>query len=555
MTDCLLIATGLREPAERAAAAAGLAARIVASKEDCADRLGELRAQARRLGLETVAVHSGDWSRQAMPQFFELAALRLGARELRILSGPGPQGTVLTRARLRRRLAALPFEAAAALAVTGAEAARLAGPAGRRRPPRRAAPGGELAILALWRGLTPETPAGGAVTHVSGILSGFRRLGARVGLVTPYPPPDAVAAVVDDVELVAPPPPAERLTREIEGACLNRLERRAAGALAARLRPSLVYARHDGFLTSPADVAAGLGVPVVLEWNSSAVWVRANWHAQRRLKTAFNPLLAAMERNALRRASVIAAVSRHAGSMAVEAGAPADRVIVVPNGVDLEAIDGYAAADGAAADGAAAGETPGAPSPPRLGWVGWLSQWHGAEVLIEAMPRLDPAVTVLMIGDGPRREACEALAGRLAVADRIEWTGSLPHAEAVRRLAGCDVLVSPHVPFPDGRPFFGSPTKIFEYMALGKPIVASSLEQIGELLEDGRTARLVTPGDAGELAGAIGDVLAMPDRGRALGEAARRTAEAEHRWEQRARAILDPLGLTAPAAATVGAGR
>ena len=63
--------------------------------------------------------------------------------------------------------------------------------------------------------------------------------------------------------------------------------------------------------------------------------------------------------------------------------------------------------------------------------------------------------------------------------------------------ATSDVLVSPHVANADGTPFFGSPTKIFEYMGLGKPIVASDLNQIGEVIEHERSGLLCPPGDVG----------------------------------------------------------
>jgi glycosyltransferase involved in cell wall biosynthesis len=96
------------------------------------------------------------------------------------------------------------------------------------------------------------------------------------------------------------------------------------------------------------------------------------------------------------------------------------------------------------------------------------------------------------------------------------------------------------VPLAD-RPFFGSPVKIFEYMSLGRPIVASRIEQLDEVLDDGRTARLVTPGDAGELATAIQEVLRAPDRGASLGRAALEEARREHTWDRRAATILAAL--------------
>jgi glycosyltransferase involved in cell wall biosynthesis len=125
--------------------------------------------------------------------------------------------------------------------------------------------------------------------------------------------------------------------------------------------------------------------------------------------------------------------------------------------------------------------------------------------------------------------------------ERIEWTGELPHAEAIRRLSECDVLVSPHVPPDGGQPFFGSPTKLFEYMAIGRPIVASALEQLAEVLRDGQTARLVTPGDPTELADGIRGVLEDPDHALRLAAAARSEAEALHTWDARATTILERL--------------
>jgi glycosyltransferase involved in cell wall biosynthesis len=114
----------------------------------------------------------------------------------------------------------------------------------------------------------------------------------------------------------------------------------------------------------------------------------------------------------------------------------------------------------------------------------------------------------------------------------VMFTGPLPSDKVVEYLDACDVLVSPHIPMPDGSRFFGSPTKIFEYMAMGKGIVASRLEQLAEVLEHERTALLVTPGDVDELAGAILDLAVNPEKRGALGDAARRAAVERHSWSR-----------------------
>jgi glycosyltransferase involved in cell wall biosynthesis len=145
-----------------------------------------------------------------------------------------------------------------------------------------------------------------------------------------------------------------------------------------------------------------------------------------------------------------------------------------------------------------------------------------------------------MIGDGSLLSSCQRLAREIGVWARVEWTGAIPHREALQKLASCAVLASPHTPLPD-QEFFGSPTKIFEYMAIGRPIVASALGQLEEILDDGRTARLVQPGDPHALSDGIAEVLALPDRGASLGRAARAEANSRHTWDRRVRIILDQL--------------
>ena len=226
-----------------------------------------------------------------------------------------------------------------------------------------------------------------------------------------------------------------------------------------------------------------------------------------------------MERESLSRAVLVRSVSRRAAEMAVECGADPERVLVVPNAVDLANLP------------APVGPPPTAEAP-KIGWVGSFGPWHGAPILIEAMPLL-PTVRAVLIGEGAERSACMERAVTLGVNDRIEWTGALPHPEAVARLAGCRCarLSARSV----GRTaFFGSPTKIFEYMAVGRPIVASRLEQLEEVLDDGRTAVLVRPGSVDDFARGVRQILALPDRGHSVGVAARAEAEAHHTWDARA---------------------
>jgi glycosyltransferase involved in cell wall biosynthesis len=112
------------------------------------------------------------------------------------------------------------------------------------------------------------------------------------------------------------------------------------------------------------------------------------------------------------------------------------------------------------------------------------------------------------------------------------------HHQVAAYLDASDILVSPHVPLPDGRPFFGSPTKLFEYMAMGKAIVASRLDQLAEVLKHNDTALLVNPGDVKQLMDAI-LLLSQDKRLRnKLGTRAREVAIAQHTWRNNVARVL-----------------
>ena len=110
-------------------------------------------------------------------------------------------------------------------------------------------------------------------------------------------------------------------------------------------------------------------------------------------------------------------------------------------------------------------------------------------------------------------------------------------------LAACDILVSPHGRQADGGEFFGSPTKLYEYMAMGRPIVASAVGQIAEVLVDGESALLVPPDDPEALARAIVRLVDDTSLRARLGQTARRAAEESHTWRRNAERVLESLGV------------
>ena len=142
-----------------------------------------------------------------------------------------------------------------------------------------------------------------------------------------------------------------------------------------------------------------------------------------------------------------------------------------------------------------------------------------------------PELRVLIVGDGPLRPALEAAAG-----ERVVFAGSVPRHEAPAHIAAMDIAVAP---YPRLRDFHFSPLKLFEYMAVGRPVVASRYPDIAAVIEDERSGLLVEPGEVDELAAALLRLVRDPSLAARLGEEARRRAAGEHSWRRNAEAVVE----------------
>lgn len=139
-----------------------------------------------------------------------------------------------------------------------------------------------------------------------------------------------------------------------------------------------------------------------------------------------------------------------------------------------------------------------------VGYAGHLYPWKGADVLMSALAAV-PEVHGLIVGGHPAeadRARVEGLARSMGLESRVTFTGHVPPGDVATRLAAASILVLPNTASAISERYT-SPLKLFEYLAMGRPIVASDLPAIREVLTDGESALLVPPGDASALAGAI----------------------------------------------------
>ena len=176
-----------------------------------------------------------------------------------------------------------------------------------------------------------------------------------------------------------------------------------------------------------------------------------------------------------------------------------------------------------------------------VGFVGTFGPWHGVLTLAEAICLLpaDCRVRFLLVGAGRFREQVEHIIRQGGREQQTIFAGHVQHERVPALLDACDILLSPHVPLEDGSEFFGSPTKLFEYMAMGKGIVASRLGQIADVLADEQNALLIEPGSAQQLADAILRLMKSRELRERLGAAARRAAIERHTWKQNAQRVIN----------------
>jgi glycosyltransferase involved in cell wall biosynthesis len=298
-----------------------------------------------------------------------------------------------------------------------------------------------------------------------------------------------------------------------------------------------VYQRYSLNSYAGLRIARRHAVPLVVEYNGSEIWMSRHWG--RRL--THEPLSARIEQLNLSSADLIVVVSRAMGDEMVSRGIDPARVFVNPNGVDPDRYRPDVNGDPVRARYGLGRFTV-------IGFIGTFGPWHGAEVLarafvslIKADPSLARSVRLLLIGEGAAMPLVRRVLAEGEALELTAFTGLVPQEEGAAHLAACDVLVSPHVPNPDGTPFFGSPTKLFEYMAMGKGIVASDLDQLGEVLEHGRTAWLVPPAGVEALAGGLARLVADRELRETLGAEARRRVLARHTWHQHTKRTVDRL--------------
>ncbi|AMO37466.1 TIGR04063 family PEP-CTERM/XrtA system glycosyltransferase [Thauera humireducens] len=296
--------------------------------------------------------------------------------------------------------------------------------------------------------------------------------------------------------------------------------------LARELKPDVLHAHSPVLNAIPAiRVGKRLGIPVVYEirafWEDAAVDHGTTAEGSLRYRAT-----RAMETWALKRVDHAFTICEGLRADIVARGIPSAKITVIPNAVDIEGFQLSGDPD------VELRRQLGLEGCTTIGFVGSFYAYEGLDLLLDAFPALlqkRPDLRLLLVGGGPQEVNLKAQAQQLGIADKIVFTGRVPHSEVSRYYDQIDLLAYPRHSMRLTE--LVTPLKPLEAMAQGRLFVASDVGGHKELIRDGETGKLFRAGDPDALAGAVGDMLDHREQWPAMRAAGREFVEKVRNWK------------------------
>ena len=308
-------------------------------------------------------------------------------------------------------------------------------------------------------------------------------------------------------------------------------------------RPALLHTTtHYVNAMAVRAVAEACGIPWVYEVRGR---LADTWAATRGPAATASPRYAAFtarEAQAARAADAVVTLGEGMRQTLVTEGVDPERIVLAPNAVD-------ARFEAPPPSRATARNHLGLdPDGRYVGTVSSIVDYEGLDLLVRAAARLapeHPRLRLRIVGDGVALPGLRVLAHRLGIADICEFPGRVAREDAVWHHSALDVFCVPRRDLPVTRAV--TPMKSVEASALGRPVVASDLPALAELVEDGVTGELFRAEDLDAFVAALGRLLSRPEEAERLGRAGRDWALATRTWSSnvtRYRDLYTALGVT-----------
>ena len=363
----------------------------------------------------------------------------------------------------------------------------------------------------------------GMNVHIQELVAALERRGHEVRVIGPGRPSNEVENPGKSTTLT-------ELVRRVSPASLsdfaelgyNALELARLNSAVKSFRPDIVYERYNLFLLAGLWTSRAHGLPLILEVNSPLARERSEYG-----RLTWKRLAKHLEGRVWRAADAVLPVTHVLAEEIFEAGVKADRVHVMPNGVDLRNFS-------SSLDGGEVRRKLGLVDEVVMGFTGFIRPWHGLDRILDliAAMRHSRRLHLVVVGDGPARASLEQQADKLGIRELVKFVGPIDRAQIPQYIAAFDIALQPSaVPY-------ACPLKLVEYMAMGKAIVAPDQPNIRELIDDGRTGLLFEGDDTRALHSAVSRLAGDPQLRKRLAQGAASAVQQRGlTWDANARRI------------------
>jgi len=370
----------------------------------------------------------------------------------------------------------------------------------------------------------PIAEATGARQHVLGTMLGFKANGWQIA---PYIVGDKVP------ESWIKPGQQKSMAKSFlkrlaaDGMRMLLSAKHARRALKDISAPDWVYERY-GALQLFGYFFQRRGTPWILETNNPFFHESSS---SDRKSVALPFLVRWAEKFAYQKCDILVVISADLKRIISEQlGIPADKIVVLPNAADTETFnpDTTTAIRPFPADTFV------------IGFQGNMYKWAGCEMLVRAIAALRKEglnVATVLLGDGQERQNLEALVQELGIADYVKFPGRVPREQVPSYIAGYDLCYSGQINLSTNS-MYHSPLKLYDYMAMGKPVIASAFDDAKKLTQNGQLGYLFTPESLESLIATAKQAYAERDKLPTMGAAARADIVANHSWNGRIRDFI-----------------
>jgi glycosyltransferase involved in cell wall biosynthesis len=290
----------------------------------------------------------------------------------------------------------------------------------------------------------------------------------------------------------------------------------------SQFQPDFLYERHNLYTLAGAWLARLRRLPRLLEINAPLADERAANDG-----LALSGLAHRLEYWSWRNATFALPVTHVLAQDLGRAGVDPQKICVIANAINPEIFGSAPAPENAKA-------ALGLSDKLVIGFTGFMREWHGLDTIVDWLnEEAPPSAHLLLVGEGPALPGLKSQAERLGVSQRITFAGLVDRSRIAEQVAAFDVAIVPKCVE------YCSPLKLFEYMALGKAIVAPDQANIREILVDQQSTLLCKSGDKKSLYAALTALASDPELRKSLGDKAKETIVTRRlSWRENAMRVI-----------------